>query len=188
MAIFEFTTSRARQFDALMRPLLPHLFRQAYRLCGNRHTAEDLVQELVTRLYEKNQPLHSLENLQTWLLKALYHQFIDSIRKQKHEKQLDAGEAAEEVLLAIPCPHGSAEEMTERLLERQRIEAALAVLNVEQRTVLVLHDMEGYTLNELEPVLGVPLGTLKSRLHRARRQMREILLREPFGTEQRVTQ
>lgn len=188
MALFKFPSSRARQFDLLLRPLLPRLYRQAYRLCGHRHNAEDLVQELLTHLYAKASPLDDRENLQTWLLKVLYNLFIDSIRKQKHDKQVDNGEFAAETLLSIPCPQGSAEEITLRLLEQQRIEQALQSLNADQRSVLVLHDMEGYTLTELEPVLAVPLGTLKSRLHRARRQMRELLLREPFDIEQRVKQ
>lgn len=188
MAIFNFSNSRAKQFDALVRPLLPQLYRQAYRFCGHRQNAEDLVQELLTRLYAKENPLAEKENLKTWLTKALYHQFIDSIRKQKQEHFVTSGELAEMELLTIPCPQGSAEEITLKYLEQQQIETAMSKLNAEQRAVLVLHDMEGYTLNELEPVLEAPLGTLKSRLHRARQQMRHLLLMEPFEAEKRVEQ
>lgn len=186
MALIKFPTSRARQFEALVRPLLPQLYRQAYRLCGHRQNAEDLVQELLTRLYARSTSLNELENLKTWLLRALYNLFIDSVRKQSHDKQVERGESAEEAIMSVPCPAGSAEEVTVRRLEQQQIESALLVLNADQRAVIVLHDMEGYTLIELEPILDVPLGTLKSRLHRARLQLREILSREPFGSEQRV--
>lgn len=181
-------SSRARQFDSLIRPLLPQLYRQAYRLCGHRHNAEDLVQELVTRMYARSSSLNELENVKSWLLRAMYNLFIDSVRKQKQDKQVDGGDIAEEAILAVPCPSGSAEDVTLRLLEQQRIEAALYALNAEHRAVIVLHDMEGYTLVELEPILEVPLGTLKSRLHRARRQLRELLSMEPFDAEQRVKQ
>ncbi|MBI3562125.1 MAG: RNA polymerase sigma factor [Gammaproteobacteria bacterium] len=185
--LMKFPQNRAKQFEQLLRPLLPQLYRQAYRLCGHRSTAEDLVQELLTRLYAQGISLATLENVKAWLLKALYHQFIDFIRKQKSEKQVDGGEAAEHVLLNIACPQGSAEEITTRWLDQQRIEAALQSLNTDQRTVIVLHDMEGYTLYELEATLEIPVGTLKSRLHRGRRQLRAVLLREPFAAEIRVT-
>ncbi len=188
MALFKSSSSRARQFDSLVRPLLPQLYRQAYRLCGHRQNAEDLVQELLTRMYARSSSLNELDNAKSWLLRAMYNLFIDSVRKQKQDKQIDSGEVADEAILAVPCPNGSAEEMTMRLLEQQRIETALDTLSADHRAVIVLHDMEGYTLVELESVLEVPLGTLKSRLHRARRQLREKLLVEPFDNELRVTQ
>lgn len=187
MAILTFPLQRAKQFEQLVRPLLPGLYRQAYRLCGSRDNAEDLVQELLTRLFAQATPLHELENIKMWLLKALYHQFIDFVRKQKQHKCLIMGEAAEQALLALPCPQGSAEEATEKQLTYQRIEAVLLTLNADQRAVIVLHDMEGYTLNELAVIQEVPVGTIKSRLHRARQCMREVLEREPFTDDLRVT-
>jgi len=188
MALFKFPVSRAKRFELLIRPLLPQLYRQAYRLCGHRQNAEDLVQDLLTRLYEQHRPLEDLDNIKTWLLKALYHQFIDTYRKQKFDRQIDGGEVAEEALLAIPCPHGSAEEVTERQFDQQRLMQAIQSLSAEHHAIVVLHDMEGYTLTELEPVLAVPLGTLKSRLHRARQQLRETLLKEPLTDTLRVIQ
>lgn len=186
MALYKFPVSRAKRFELLIRPLLPQLYRQAYRLCGHRQNAEDLVQDLLTRLYEQNHSLDNLENIKTWLLKALYNQFVDNYRKLKPERQVDSGELAEEVLLSIPCPLGSAEEITERLFDRQRLTQAIQSLSAEHHAIVVLHDMEGYTLTELEPVLEVPLGTLKSRLHRARQQLRETLLKEPLADAPRV--
>lgn len=186
MALYNFPVSRAKRFELLIRPLLSQLYRQAYRLCNHRQNAEDLVQDLLTRLYEQNHPLDDLENIKTWLLKALYHQFVDNYRKLKPERQVDSGAAAEAALLSIPCPLGSAEEVTARLIEQRRLQQAIQSLSSEHHAIVVLHDMEGYTLAELEPVLEVPLGTLKSRLHRARQQLRETLLKEPLAGTLRV--
>jgi RNA polymerase sigma-70 factor (ECF subfamily) len=72
--------------------------------------------------------------------------------------------------------------------DRKRLQQELDTLSAEHRLVLMLHDVEGYTLNELGAMLDIPLGTLKSRLHRARRHLRAGLeaKREPFGAARRV--
>jgi len=66
------------------------------------------------------------------------------------------------------------------------LQTAFAYLNVEQRAVVVLHDIEGYSLEELAHLLDTPLGTLKSRLHRARAQLRSLLMMEPKPVPLRV--
>lgn len=182
-----FTRHKAQRFEAQIRPHLESLYRYASRLTGHSDDAEDLVQELLLSLYRKEINLDSLDNAGTWLLKSLYHQFIDFTRRQKRNPGLPNAESPDDVISAIPDEQQQAEQFAEQVAMQRQIQLALASLNPEQRTLVVLHDMEGFALSELVPIFDVPLGTLKSRLHRARQALREQLFVEPFSDSERVT-
>ncbi len=170
-------------FDILLAPHIETLYRLAYRFTGNRHDAEDLVQELLVRLYPKCKDLGAMERLRPFLTRSLYHLFIDQVRRSAGKP-----EAAEEVEPATEPAHEPEMQVEGALMQRHLL-AALGSLNPDQRALLSLHDIEGYSLPELEVVLETPVGTLKSRLHRARVRMRETLesagVMEPFGDNQR---
>ena len=82
------------------------------------------------------------------------------------------------MLESIPSEHNNPEELSENLQMRDRLMQAINSLNQDQRHLCILHDVEGYTLNELEAILDTPIGTLKSRLHRARANLRNLLQNE----------
>ncbi len=188
MSIFNyFSRHKAQRFEAQIRPHLESLHRYASRLTGHTDDAEDLVQELLLSLYRKDINLDSLDNAGTWLLKGLYHQFVDFTRRQKRNPGLPNAESTDETIDALPDERHQVEQFAEHALLQRQILSALNSLNPEHRAVVVLHDMEGFTLNELVPVLDAPLGTLKSRLHRARQTLREQILMEPFTDSERVT-
>lgn len=175
-----------QEFEQLILPLLDDLYRYAYRLTGQQANAEDLVQELVTRLHTKQVDLVALENRKTWLLRTLYNLFIDLYRQEKRhlsviDSYTDAGVELEQFAANTATP----EELTSQFAEMRQIERAVQNLNPEQRALIALHDIEGHTLQEIETITGIPLGTLKSRLHRARHSLREQLL-EPFSEHRRV--
>lgn len=182
-----FTRSKPHRFEQQIRPHLDNLHRYASRLTGQTADAEDLVQELLLSLYRKDIDLDTLENAGTWLLKSLYHQFIDFTRKQTRNPGVPNVEILQDRLETIPDESARAEQLVEQAALRQQIHAALAGLGPEQRALVVLHDMEGFTLAELETILGTPLGTLKSRLHRARQALRTQIFMEPFAESERVT-
>jgi RNA polymerase sigma-70 factor (ECF subfamily) len=182
-------------FETLLRPHLDALYRLAYRFTGNPADAEDLVQDVLTKLYPRRAVLASVEQLRPWLARVLYRQFLDNSRRHARTpfaslQQTPEGERLdpEDSLAALPDPAPGPEEMAVRHTGHVRLQHALDALGADHRLVLMLHDVEGYTLNELETMLETPLGTLKSRLHRARRQLRERLEagREPFGAARRV--
>ena len=187
ISLFHKTKSQyTRQFEQLILPQLDNLYRYAYRLCGQQADAEDLVQELVTRLHAKQVELDKLENQKTWLLRALYNLFVDQHRQTKRHLSVidtysDACVDPDQFEGTAPSP----ETLASRQSGMQQIEQALQYLNQEQRALIALHDIEGHTLQEVETITGTPLGTLKSRLHRARQTLREHL-REPFTEHYRV--
>lgn len=172
---------RRNKFEALLAPHIGQLYRQAYRFTGNQNDAEDLIQDLFLQLYPRRDEIGRIEHLRAWLVKALYHRFIDNIRHRSHDPLLssDCDDALDTVVDTEDCPDRHAENA----LLQKRLSFALKQLNPEQRAVVVLHDMEGHTLEELHTMLDIPTGTLKSRLHRARRQLRIVLKMEPLRSE-----
>lgn len=161
---------RHPSFEALVRPHLGHLYRLAYRFTGTRESAEDLVQELCVRLLPKAAELRAVEQPAPWLARALHNLFVDQARHQARSPLQAVDELPE-----VPDPQPGPEHLAESQLAAERIEAALAQLPAEQRAVIAWHDIEGYTLEELSGSRQLPLGTLKSRLHRARAALRRIL-------------
>jgi RNA polymerase sigma factor (sigma-70 family) len=187
MGILTFTrrraSSQAHQFDQLVRPHLPALFRTAYRYTGRREDAEDLVQDLLTKLYPRTPELAQVEDLKPWLTRALYNAFIDNVRRTQRAPDLvDIDD------VALADGH---DPQSDLLTEEQRraLAAAIDRLSPEHRAVVMLHLVEGHSLPELATLLGVQIGTLKSRLHRAKAQLQESLrTMEPFSDSERVTQ
>jgi len=165
----------AGQFEQLIEPHLQHLYQLAYRFSNNQTDAEDLVQDVVVKLLPRSKEMAQIEKLRPWLAKVLYRQFID--RYRQHERSpLSLVTEGDDTLSQHPDPSGETPETrTEADLTQKRLTMALLTLNEDQRAVVLLHDVEGYTLSELESILDSPQGTLKSRLNRARTQLREHL-------------
>ena len=161
-------------FDELVRPHIGYLYRLAYRFCGNREDAEDLVQDLLTKLYPRRKELEKVEKLRPWLVTSLYRMFVDGTRRQKRSPL----ELIDNEVAFYETAANSDVTPDQDLAEDQRIDniqAAFQRLTEEHRVLMTLHDIEGYRLVELQEMLGVPVGTLKSRIHRARARMRAML-------------
>lgn len=165
------------EFERLIEPHLYHLYQLAYRFCNNRDDAEDLVQDVVIKLLPRAAEMAHIDKLRPWLSKILYRQFVDHHRHRQRspiEPWVD-GEEGHGTADLTASRAESPEGHTEAMLTQKRLLQALETLNEDQRAVVLLHDVEGYTLAELETILDCPLGTLKSRLTRARGQLREHL-------------
>ena len=189
--ILQFRRNRnaASKFAELMRPQVEFLHRLAWRFTGSVADAEDLVQDVLLKLYPRREELAGIEQLRPWLAKVLYRQYVDFARRQARSPFSALAEGAQDEgdpLDAVAAPEDGPHAHAERGESRDRILAALGQLNPEQRAVVVMHDVEGYSLEELEPLLEAPLGTLKSRLHRARQRLRAHLGMEPFSAVERV--
>jgi RNA polymerase sigma factor (sigma-70 family) len=176
----------ASNFEDLLRPHVEYLYRLAWRFTGSNSDAEDLVQDVLVKLFPRTREMLEVERLRPWLARVLYRQYVDVIRKRARSPVVSLvpdADAEDNPLDAVPVVGNGPEEAAERSGLRERLLAALRRLNPEQRAVVVMHDVEGYSLEELEALLETPLGTLKSRLHRARRALRALLPMEPFSSE-----
>jgi len=176
-------------FEDLLRPQADYLYRLAWRFTGSVADAEDLVQDVLIKLFPRTRELLDIERLRPWLARVLYHQYVDLVRRQARSPVVELvrdEESDDNPLDALPELKDGPEEHAERSGQRERILRALDRLNPEQRALIAMHDVEGYTLEELETILETPLGTLKSRLHRARQRLRALLPMEPFSAGERV--
>ncbi|WP_198683442.1 RNA polymerase sigma factor [Peristeroidobacter agariperforans] len=179
----------AAEFDHLLREHVPALYRAAYRWTGAVDRAEDLVQELLTRLYPKLDELRGLDRIRSWALRVMYRIFVDQVRRERSspvqfgsDPPDDNEEEAPELIDGSAGPA----ELFEQELTQDRVLAAWERLSEEHRVVLSMHDIEDYSLPELAQIMEVPLGTLKSRLHRARAKLKDLLATERISHLDRV--
>lgn len=163
-------------FEKLVRPHFDRLWRLAFRLTGRRAEAEDLFQELLIKVFGKLDDLVTIDEPGSWLARVMYNLFIDEQRRFARTRMhtVDEGFLPGDGLEGLPGPDDPARN-NERLEKLQRLDSALAQLSDEHRIIVLLHDTEGYKLKEIQDLTGVPIGTVKSRLHRARARLREIL-------------
>ncbi len=166
-------------FERLLRPHMKRLYGLAWRLAGNKADAEDLFQDLLIKAYGKLDALADIEEPFPWLSRVMYNLFVDRHRRLKRERLRVTTEGE--------LPTGSIDEMPgiddperdqQRLEQLQRLDTALARLSDEHRLVVLLHDTDGYKMSEIQDLTGIPTGTIKSRLHRARARLREILIED----------
>ncbi len=168
---------RQAEFTAWVKPHLDMLYRTAWRFTGHAQDAEDLVQELLLRLYQKPATWIKLDNPTTWLMRALHNLFVDHWRRTRHAPLNRRHNLSwDDLINSMDLGGADPERLAHSELLQRQIQTALASLPHEQRTILALHDMEGHTVSELSVLLKLPLGTVKSRLFRARRHLREIFL------------
>lgn len=165
-------------FERIVQPHLDRLYRLAFRLCGDKPRAEDLFQELLIKAYGKLDELVGIEQPGSWLARIMYNLFVDDYRRFQRQRLhvVDEGHVAGGID-ALPGGNDPRAE-SERDEVWARLDAALAELSDEHRIVVLLHDTEGYKLEEIHELIGVPVGTIKSRLHRARARLKEILVRD----------
>jgi len=152
--------------DAALTSLIPPLRRFARSLTGNAEMADDLVQAALERALGARAGLRDAEAVQSWLFSILYRQFIDHTRRERRRQRLLS-------LLALQPPvyAPSAEEVN----EHNATLAAFSRLAPEQRALLVLVSVEGFSYQQAAQTLGVPIGTIMSRLSRARERLRALV-------------
>lgn len=148
------------------------VYRLAYRLTGNRHDAEDLTQETFVRVF-RSLSGYTPGSFEGWLHRITTNLFLDTARRRTRIRMDPLGEDAERV------PGGSGLGTPERGFEHgnldRDVQRALDELSPEFRAAVVLCDIEGLSYEEIAVTLGIKLGTVRSRIHRARAQLRESL-------------
>jgi len=149
------------------------VFRLAYRMCGRDDLAEDFVQETFVKAFGALDRFRGDAALSTWLHSIATRVVLNGLRSvQRHEKRAERLEAADR--------EGGAPELPDPDL-KERLAAALDGLEDHYRIVVVMHDLEGYTHDEIGSALGIAEGSSKARLSRARAMLREELA--PYAME-----
>jgi RNA polymerase sigma-70 factor (ECF subfamily) len=166
-------------FGELVRRYQDRLYNSVFRLLGNAEDAQDVVQEAFLNAYQSLDSFKGHSEFFTWLYRIAYNTAVSLKRKQRVTLSLSGGadgngraEPLDESDLSQPG------QGLERVEEERRIQAALNRLSPEHRVVLILKDMEGQKYEAMAEVLQVPIGTIRSRLHRARAELRALLQQE----------
>jgi RNA polymerase sigma-70 factor (ECF subfamily) len=168
--------SRKTRFEAILRPHFDTLYAAARRMTLSPVDAEDLVQDVALKAFEKLDELERIEFPRAWLLKVMYNKFIDEHRSSKRSpvEQAATGFDSEE-----PDDYERSDWLPDEMLDREiritRILMALKRLDSESAALVALRDIEGLTIAELEEMTGSPSGTIKAKLHRSRARLGRIL-------------
>ena len=170
------TADHKATFEKLVQPHFDRLWRLAFRLTGRKPEAEDLFQELLIKAFGKLDDLVAIEKPGPWLCRVMYNLFIDERRRFARQRMhtVDEGFLPDDGLEGMPGDSDPVRD-NERLDKLKQLDLALLQLSDEHRIIVILHDTEGYKLEEIHELIGIPVGTVKSRLHRARARLREIL-------------
>lgn len=152
------------------------MYRLAWRLTGQKAEAEDLFQELLIKAYGKLDTLAEIDEPGSWLSRVMYNLFVDEHRRFSRQRLLtvEEGQLPGNGLAGISGTDDPVRQ-NERREKIIALDTALSQLSDGHRIVVLLHDTEGYKLAEIQEITGLPVGTIKSRLHRARARLREIL-------------
>ena len=156
----------SHDFHAGLLKAIPHLRAFAISLCGSVDQADDLVQDAIMRGLSHKDSFEPGTNVRAWLFTILRNQFHTSFRKKRREVEDPDGIMAS-MLSSPPEQHGH--------LDLDDLRSALAKLSFEQREVLLLIGAEGLSYEETATIVGTKVGTVKSRMNRARARLAELL-------------
>jgi RNA polymerase sigma-70 factor (ECF subfamily) len=172
----ELTATFARD----VTPLLAPLYRQALRMTRQHADAEDLLQDTMLKAYANFHTFQQGTNLSAWLYRILTNNYINAYRKRQRQPAQFPAEAITDHQLATHAQHTltglrSAEDEVLEALPDEMIKSAMQELPEQFRVAVYYADVEGLASRQIAEIMGTPVGTVISRLHRGRRQLRDLL-------------
>lgn len=167
----------ATAFEALAMPLFDQLYNFACWLTQDRAEAEDLVQETYTKALRGFSSFQAGTNFRAWMYRILRNSFLSSRTGLKTTIAID-GEADESL---VPAENTTPETILMEQADRETVQRALGDLPVQFREILLLCEVEEMSYQQIAETLSIPIGTVMSRLFRARKALRELLLKMTGG-------
>ncbi len=177
----DLTEQDKRRFQENALPLLDSLYGAALRMTRNPADAEDLVQETMLRAYRAFRSFEPGTNLKAWLFRILTNAYINTYRKRQREPRKVSSDEVEEFDLyqALKDHDPQWDETPENIVLDALVDSdiieAIDELPEQFRMAVILSDIEGFSYAEMADIMGVPMGTVMSRLHRGRKALQERL-------------
>ncbi len=177
----ELEPAKREEFKQLALPNLDALYRSAMRMTRNEADAEDLVQDALLRAYQFYDQFQQGTNFRAWLFKILTNTFINQYRRRVREPETLSYDESEDFILynrlveSDEGEMGNPETVVLRKLQHEQVLAAIDRLPYDYRMVVTLADVEGLSYKEVADILGCPIGTVRSRLNRARHMLQRNL-------------
>ncbi len=183
MAVFNESTPRRQDFEREALAHLDALYGTALRLTRSQSDAEDLVQDTLLKAYRFYDRFEAGTNLKAWLLKILTNTFINRYRRATRERKVFDGVGAKPVgegVMSRAAMRGLSQpiEDAQRRLLAEEIQKSLDELPEEYRMIILMADVEELAYKEIADVIGCPIGTVMSRLHRARKALQKKLIHQ----------
>ncbi|MCL6590854.1 MAG: sigma-70 family RNA polymerase sigma factor [Firmicutes bacterium] len=180
--------SASDEFEKLVRAYEKPLYQFAYRLCGDHHEAQDLLQEGLYRAYKSFAKFETGTAFDRWLYQIIHNLYIDHYRKKKNRPVVASIDEPVSYLenekpVEIPDWTTNPEDEAVRGELGLKIETGLKRLPAEYRTAVILCDIQGLSYDEISQILRCSIGTVRSRIHRGRKMLRRILLPYLQGKE-----
>lgn len=170
------------QFEALLLPILPKAYGTAHHLTHSRDDAEDLIQEASLQAYRAFHTFQAGTNFQAWFFKILINLFRNHCRKRKREPEIAILDDAPDLYLytqtaqtGLQKSHSNPVEVVLERMNEAHIRCAIAALPDEYQIVCILYFINELAYQEIADMVGVPVGTVRSRLHRGRKILQKSL-------------
>ena len=176
--IREVQSGDVNAFEAIVREYEKSVYNIALRMCGDREDALDISQESFLKAYHALANFRGESKFSVWLYRIVSNTCLDFLRERKRRAEVslsvedDEGESAEREIADETL---SPERLYERKLTREAVQRALLSLPEDQRKILLLREIQGFSYEEIGRVLSLESGTVKSRIFRARRKLCEFL-------------
>ncbi len=174
--IAETLAGRSSAYGEVVRRYQDRLFNSVLRVVDNADDAQDVVQDAFINAFQSLASFKGDSEFFTWLYRIAFNTAVSLRRRRRSMVSLETGRDGEMVIDPLdPASDAGPGAALERSEEEALLQAALNRLSGEHRIVLVLKDIEGMKYEQIAEVIGVPIGTVRSRIHRARLELRELL-------------
>lgn len=169
-------------FELLVEDYQKKVFNVAYRMMGNSEDANDLVQEALIRIFKSIKNFKEQSSFSTWVYRIVTNVCLDELRRRKNKFTISIDEDIKledgNVKRQIESEGPTLEESLESKEIQDIVTKAIEELSNEHKTVIVLRDIQGFSYDEISDIMKCPEGTVKSRINRARKALREILKKQ----------
>lgn len=169
--VFDMSMSRD-EFQHTVLPLRDKLFRFSFRFLMNREDASDVVQDVMMKFWEQGAKMAEINNVEAWCMTMVRNKSLDQLKRKGRQS------SSIEEEFQHPSHYHHPEKQLEQKEALEKVKAQIALLPMNQRTVLELRELQGKSYQEIAEVLEMDISLVKVSLHRARKKLREMWIKE----------